>query len=354
MAERELLERLTLAAGAPGAEDEVRAIVRDTLAEIGTISYDKLGSILCEKKGLSDAPRVVLDAHMDEVAFLVQSVLTDGFLRFVTLGGWWPHVLLGHRVDVVTANGKIPGVIGSKPPHFLTAEERKKVLKIEDMYIDVGARSVKDAERLGIALGDPIVPRGVFEEMADADLLTSKAFDDRAGIGVMCEVLRGLTGDHPSTVIGVGTVQEEVGIRGAGTAAELARPDVAIALECTGADDIPGFDVRQAVLGDGPQIRVFDPTALFNRKLVRLATDVARENGITHQMAVRRTGGTDAARIERHATGVPTVVISVPARYIHSHTSVISWKDYVGTVDLVKALVGRLDAETVAGLTDFS
>ena len=250
---RELLRTLTLAAGAPGAEDEVRAIVRDTLAGTGQISYDRLGSILCEKSGPFPRPRVLLDGHLDEVGFMVQSVTDEGNLKFVALGGWWNHVLLGQRVDVVTERGKVPGVIGSTPPHFLREADRKKLLQLEDMYIDVGAASAEQVAELGIRIGDSVVPTTMFQELAVPDILSSKAFDNRVGIGLVCEVLLALrNAEHPNTVVGVGAVQEEVGCRGAETASDIARPDVGIVLEGTPADDLPGFKERQAVLGKGP------------------------------------------------------------------------------------------------------
>jgi putative aminopeptidase FrvX len=353
---RDLLRRLTLAAGAPGAEDEVRALVRDAVAGVGTLSYDRLGSILCEVAGVAPSPRVMLDAHLDEVAFLVQCVSKEGKLRLVPLGGWWGHVLLGHRVNVLVDGGaKIPGVIGSKPPHFLKPSERDKVLTIDAMYVDVGASTADEAHKLGVRVGDPVVPHAEFIEFAFPDILSSKAFDNRVGVGLLCEVLQELGGRQlPCTVIGVGAVQEEVGCRGAGTASELARPDVAIVLEGTPADDIPGFAERQAVLGQGPQIRFSDATAIANRRLVRLTEEVAREHKIPVQLAVRRSGGTDAGSIHRQGQGVPTIVVAVPARYIHTHTSLIHWQDYVAARRLVLELVLRLDQDTVAALADFS
>ncbi|MFQ5654899.1 MAG: M42 family metallopeptidase, partial [Planctomycetota bacterium] len=247
---KDLLRRLTLAAGPPGAEEEVRGVVREALEEIGSIEHDRLGSILCEKKGDGDAPRVILDAHLDEVGFMVRSISREGRVRFVPLGGWWGHVLLAQRVEIITDGGKVPGVIASKPPHFLSSEERGKVLPLDSMTIDVGASTRDEVEELGVRTGDCIVPVAEFREMALSGLLSSKAFDDRAGVGVMVETLLALKDRaHPNTVVGVGAVQEEVGCRGAGTASELSRPDVAIILEGTPADDLPGSDEPQAALG---------------------------------------------------------------------------------------------------------
>ena len=352
---QDLLRRLTLAAGAPGAEDEVRAIVRQEVESVGEISYDRLGSILCEKRGDQPSPRVVLDAHMDEVAFMVQSITREGMLKFVPLGGWWPHVVLGQRVDVVTEKGKVPGVTGSKPPHFLSKKERTALMDLDAMYIDVGATSDKQASELGIQLGDTVVPRSSFEAMAPKDILSSKAFDDRVGVGILCETLLHLGGErHPNTVVGVGAVQEEIGCRGAVTASELARPDAGIILEGTPADDTPGFTERQAVLGKGPQIRLYDPTAVSNRKFVRFVKSLAEEKGIDIQLAVRRSGGTDAKSVHLHDSGVPTVVIGVPARYIHCHVSLIHWQDYLAACNLVAELVRRLDQDVVDSFVDYS
>jgi putative aminopeptidase FrvX len=353
--EKNLFRRLSLAAGPPGAEGEVRKIVRESLTGLGTFSYDRLGSILCEKKGQSEQPRVVLDSHMDEVAFMLQSVSEEGKLAMVPLGGWWGHVLLGQRVEVLGESGKVPGVIGSKPPHFLAESERNKVLGIDKMYVDIGASTRKEVEQLGIQVGDPIVPYSEFVECAVPGVISGKAFDNRAGVGLMCEVMRSLAEcDHPNTVIGVGSVQEEVGCRGGGTSSEVARPDVAIVLEATPADDTPGFTERQAILGKGPQIRLFDPTAISNRRLVRKVLEVANAEGLAVQQAVRRTGGTDANTIHRHRHGVPTVVIGVPSRYIHTHASMLQWADYLTARKLVKELVLQLDQDAVSRLVDFS
>lgn len=350
----ELLRRLSVAAGPPGAEDEVRAIVRETLEPVGRLGHDRLGSIFCEKRGSSETPRVVVDSHLDEVGFMVQSIDVDGRLAFVPLGGWWGHVLLGQRVEILSDRGRRPGVIGSTPPHFLSKAERDQVLQIEQMTIDVGASSREQVEALGIRIGDPIVPGSEFRAMSVDGVVSGKAFDNRIGVSLMCETLLGLTDrDHPNTAIGVGTVQEEIGSRGAGTVSELTRPDVALILECTPADDAPGQSIRQAALGGGPQVRLYDPTAVSNRRLVRFVEQVASECSIEIQMAVRRTGGTDAQAVHRFGAGVPTVVIGVPARYIHSHVSLMQWADYVATRRLTLELVARLDDEACRSFVRF-
>ena len=247
-------------------------------------------------------------------------------------------------------------MIGSKPPHFLTSgRAQDRVLPIDEMYIDVGASSRADVQTaLGVRVGDPVVPLGTWIDLGIPGRISGKALDNRIGVALMCETLCGLAaGGHPNTVIGVGAVQEEIGLRGAATAAVLARPDVSVILECTPADDLPGHAERQAVLGSGPQVRLFDPTAVSNRRLARLVEAVAADAEIALQIAVRRSGGTDAGAIQRSGVGVPTVVIGVPARYIHSHVAVMDASDYLAARELTAAVLGRLDARAVLELTDF-
>ena len=350
-----LLKDLALACGPPGAEGEVRKIVHREIGGHGSVQHDGLGSVIVEAEG--EGPRVVLDAHMDEVGFCVQSIDEEGRIWFVPLGGWWGHVLLAQRVDILASSGrKIPGSIGCKPPHFLSAAERDKVLSLDQMYIDVGARDLEEVLSWGIKVGDPIAPRGHFEEMASPGRYCCKAFDDRVGVGVMIEAFRAaLTGGSSLSCqpIAVAAVQEEVGCRGAKTASHLSQPDLGIILEGTPADDLPGMPRRQAVLGQGPQIRFMDPTTLSNRNLVRWTESLAEKKGIPVQIAVRKSGGTDASTTHLHGSGVPTVVIGVPARSIHTHSSMIDFEDYLNAIELVKSMVEELDTATVESFTRY-
>ncbi len=352
-----LLRELTEAHGAPGHEDAARAIfVRETTA-LGPLSSDKLGSVLCEVAG-GRGPRVMLTAHLDEVGFMVQDITAEGFLQIVALGGWWTHTLPSQRVRVKTRSDReVLGVISSTPPHFLPEADRQKLVPLDKLFIDIGASSRRFAEEtLGVRVGDPIVPDSPLTALADPDLLCAKAFDNRIGIAALIQTLQQLAADsvRTNTLLGVATVQEEVGCRGAKTAASLAKPDVALVFEGTPADDTPGFQSsRQAVLGKGPQIRVFDPTAIMSKRLVDFVRDIATEKGLPHQVAVRRGGGTDAASFQTVGLGAPSVVIGVPARYIHSHNSIIHLDDYLATVALVTEVTRRLDTTAVASLTDF-
>lgn len=351
-----LLSSLAQAHGASGFEHAVRRIFRNELT--GDVRTDKTGSAILEKTGSSATPRIMLAGHMDEVGFMVQAITRAGLIKFVPLGSWWSHTLLAQRMRILTASGnEILGVIGAKPPHFLTEGEREKLVKVDDMFVDVGATSAEEVrDRFGIRVGDTMVPDSAFTPMHNPDYLLCKAFDDRAGMAVTIHamlLLRELS--HPNTVCGVGTVQEEVGTRGAYTAVHSVKPDVAVVIEGTPADDFPAVpeDERQAVLGKGVQIRLMDPSAVMHAGLVRHVREVAEERKIAHQVAVRKSGGTDARAIQLHASGVPTVVLGVPARYIHTHNSIIHIGDYLSALELVLALVQSLDAATVDRLCAF-
>jgi endoglucanase len=347
----ELLETLSQCDGAPGFEDEVRQVFRRRLEPVGEIETDRTGSIVCRKRGTADRPRVMLDCHLDEVGFIIQHVTKQGFLRFLPLGGWWNHILPAQRVRVQAGDGKLVGVIGSTPPHFLPEERRKKVLETKDLFIDIGASSREEAEAWGVRVGSWAVPFSPFERLRNEALCLSKAFDNRVGCALCIEATQQASG-HPNTLHASGSAQEEVGVRGAVTAARLIDPDVAIVLECPPADDTPGFDrdESQGALGKGVQIRAYDPTMVANPRFVDLATRTASDAGIPHQVTVRKTGGTDAGRIHLHERGVPALVLGVPARYIHAHTSILHLDDYAAALRLTLELVGRLDADTVAAL----
>jgi len=352
----ELLQKLSQAHGAPGQENEVRRIFRSELGE--GVFTDRAGNIFCERQGGSDYPRILIAAHMDEVGLMVQTIMDDGLIRFLVLGGWWAHTLLAKRVRVRTRDGvEIPGVIGAKPPHFLSEAEREKVMNIEDMFIDIGARDAGEARAFGVRLGDPIVPDSPFVRMHNPNLLLSKAFDDRAGLSLVVHAAQ-MTGkiDHANAIIFSGTVQEEMGMRGARAAASTVNPDLAIVAEGAPADDLPGTGKqdRQAVIGSGPQIRLLDSSAIMNRNFTDFVIETAEKNSIPYQLAVRRKGGTDAAPIHLHASGVPTVVIAVPARYVHTHNTIIDISDYTNALKLILKLVETLDPDTAGSISSFS
>ncbi|NLF64729.1 MAG: M42 family metallopeptidase [Chloroflexi bacterium] len=350
----ELLKRVTEAHGVPGYETEVRAVLRELMEPLGELSQDKLGSLICRQPG--EGPKVMLAGHMDEIGFLVHHITDDGFIKFIQLGGWWDQVLLGHRVIIKTQQGDVTGVIGAKPPHLLAADERDKVVKKKDMFIDIGATSKDEVEAAGVRLGDPVVPDSEFVVLANGKTYLSKAFDDRVGCALVVDVLRHFNGNgnsHPNDLYGVATVMEEVGIRGATTSARAVDPDVAIILESDIAGDVPGIKDEESSIkmGAGPTMLIYDARMIPNLALRDLVIDTARELEIPLQFSAIQGGATDGGAIHLHGTGVPTVVIGVAARHIHSHGAILHRDDYDRAVRLIAALVEKLDPETVARLT---
>jgi endoglucanase len=350
----ELLKALTEAPGVPGYEAKVRAVVRKYLEPLGALSQDKIGSVICHQPGSAETPRVMLAGHMDEIGFMVKHISDDGFIKFLPLGGWFDQVLLGQRVVIQTRQGDIIGVIGAKPPHLLPAEERKKVVEKKDMYIDIGASSKAEVEAAGVQPGDPVYPSAGFVEMVGGKTYLSKAFDDRVGVALVVAALQELqkTG-HPNDLYGVSTVMEEVGLRGATTSVRAVDPDVAIVLESDIAGDVPGIkpDESTVKLGKGPTLIIYEARMIPNLPLRQLIMDLAREIDVPVQISYVEAGSTDGGVIHLHSTGVPTAVIGVAARHIHSHSAILHRDDFDLALKLLVALVQRLDEQTVKSLT---
>lgn len=348
-----LLKEITTVPGVPGYESEVRAVIRRQLEGVATIEQDKMGSIICKKVGAS-APKVMLAGHMDEIGFMVKLITKEGFVRFVPLGGWFDQVLLGQRVTIKASKGDVTGVIGAKPIHLLPPDERKKVIEKKDMYVDIGATSEEEVRAAGVRVGDPIIPQSEFAILSNPKTYLSKAWDDRVGCALFIEAIQQLTTKpHPNTVYGVGTTQEEVGLRGATTSVYMVNPDVAIVLESDIAGDVPGIRPEESniKLGKGPTLLMYDTRMIPNLRLRDLTLATAAEQGIPLQLSLIEGGATDGAAIHMHNAGVPTVVIAVPARHIHSHGAIIHRDDYDNALKLLLALVQKLDADTVRGFT---
>jgi len=351
----ELLKEITDAPGVSGYEREVRNVIKKYMTGIAEIECDNLGSIICKKTGGSDKPRIMMAGHMDEIGFMVKLITDEGFIKFSPLGGWWNQVMLSQRVIIKTSKGDVPGIIGSKPPHILSDEERNKVVDRKDMFIDVGAKDAEEArEVFGIRQGDPIIPDSPFQILKNGKAYLAKAWDDRIGCALFIDVIRSFASDeHPNTIYGVGTVQEEVGLRGARTSAWMVQPDVGIALEVGIASDVPGGkkEDSQEMVGKGPAILLYDSSMIPNLKLRDLFIDTAKEQNIPFQVDVMERGGTDAGSIHVTMKGVPSIVIGVPCRYIHSHSGIIHRDDYDNTVKLLIAIIKKLDSSLVAELT---
>lgn len=345
MFDRELLERCSNACAVSGFEDEMRAIFRSELQSSGSISCAVSGNIVCEKKG--PGPTVALVAHMDEIGFMVQGVTEDGFLLLVPLGGWWNHTLPSQRMLVITRDGRrIPGQIGTKPPHLLPESQRSQVLPNDALFVDVGAGNRAEIEQLGIRVGCAVVPDVKLQALDIPHRWMGKAFDNRAGVYCMIEAMRRLALEPlDCTLRAIGTVQEEVGTRGARALSADMIPDLAIILEGPPADDTFGQSsvCRQGVLGRGVQVRLFDPTNITPPTLADFVLNIAEQEGIPCQPTVRRTGGTDAAASYPNWAGVPAIVFGVPTRYIHSHNGILDDRDLEACVRLTCAVVRRIN-----------
>ncbi len=353
-ATQQLLSELTEAHGVPGYEAPVRAIVRKYLEPLGELSQDKIGSVICKKTGSASQPKVMLAGHMDEIGFMVKHITDEGFIKFIPLGGWFDQVLLGQRVVIKASRKDVVGVIGAKPPHLLPADERDKVVPKKEMYIDIGATSKQEVEEAGVRPGDAIIPRADFVPLANGKTYLSKAFDDRVGTALVISALQGLQDqEHPNTVFGVATVMEEVGVRGATTSVRAVDPDVAIVLESDIAGDVPGIKPEESSvkLGAGPTLLIYDARMIPNLKLRDLVLETAKKIDVPVQVSYVEGGATDGSAIHLHGIGVPTVVIGVAARHIHSHSSIIHREDYDRALKLIIELLKGLDADSVAGLT---
>jgi putative aminopeptidase FrvX len=310
--------------------------------------HDRLGSVVGKKVGNAKGPRVLVAGHLDEVGFMVTHITEKGFLRFQAIGGWWTHSILAHRVTIASRQGEYLGVIGAKAPHVLTVEERKKVLPLKEMFIDVGARSREEVEEMGIRLGDPITPISEFFTMRNGELWGGKALDNRAGCVVAVEVLKRLQGEtHPNVVYSGATVQEEVGLRGATTVAHLVQPDIAFAVDVGIAYDTPGFEAYASTchVGQGPILTLMDRSMIPHTGLRNWVIDVAEQLDIPLQYDAMLDGGTDGGKFHLTGIGCPTVVIGFPTRYIHSHNAILSKYDLEQAVKLVVALIKKMDFE---------
>jgi len=347
------LKDITEAFGPPGLEDEVAALLRRRVEGFCEIGKDNLGSFIASKRGTSDHPRILVAGHMDEVAFMVSDVESSGYLRIRPLGGWWPHVLLGQRLRVRTRKGEFLGVVGSKPPHELKDDERKKVLDWSDIFVDLGVADGFDVvAETGVRRGDFAVPHAPFETLGNPNLHAVKAWDNRVGCALAVDLLAELrASDHPNTVYGVGTVQEEIGLRGAATVAEQVEPDIAFAVDVGLARDTPGNrggDKNAEKLGGGASILLLEGHVVSHPRLVRFVLEVAEEEKIPHHTTTIEQGSTDANRFQISGRGIPSMAICVPSRYIHSHSSLVDRRDYDAALRLLTAVVHRLDARTVA------
>ncbi len=345
------IERMSNANGVSGFEDEVLKVVRDEVDGGFTVAEDSMRNLYIIGKKDEGLPTIMLDGHTDEVGFMVQSILPNGLLQFVPLGGWIATNIPAHQVRVRDRDGRYHiGVTTSKPPHFMSAQEREKKLEVEDIYIDLGASSYKEVvEEFGIEPGAPVVPHVEFSYSERNEVMCGKAFDNRLGCAAVVDTMKALEEEGIGVnIVGTLSSQEEVGTRGSVITARRVKPHAAIVFEGTPADDVYRDSYRaQGVLGKGPQIRHRDSSMISNPRFTRFARETAREMGIEFQDAVRVAGGTNGGRIHISNYGIPTIVLGVPTRYAHTHYGYASFKDYRDTVKLAVEIIKRLNWETV-------
>ena len=339
-----LLQQLSEAPGVSGREEAVRALILNAIRDrVDSCRVDGVGNLIAQKKSSgSSRVRLLLAAHMDEVGLMITLAEDNGLLRFAKVGGIDDRVLPARTVLI--GDKRVPGVISVKPVHLTEKGERDKVVEWKQLAIDIGASSKAEAEKL-VQRGDYAVFATEYRTLA-ADgsawrTVQGKAFDDRAGCAMLVELL---TERLPFDIAAAFTVQEEVGMRGAHVAAYAEKPDVAVVLECTGANEVPTTrDVSPSTrLGAGPAITIRDNSFIADARLVELFTAVARERGIPHQFKQPNIGGTDAGAIHRSRAGVPTITIAVPARYIHSPAAILDLNDFENTIALLREALPRL------------
>ncbi|MBO5431291.1 M42 family metallopeptidase, partial [Methanocorpusculum sp.] len=314
-----LLEKLSNANGISGAEGAVAKIIRDEVAPyVDEIKTDRMGNLVAIKKG--DDFKIMLAAHMDEIGLMVQYIDEKGFIRFVGVGGWYNPVLVSQRVILHGEKGDVPGVLGMKPPHVMEEADRKKPIELANLFIDVGAHSAEEVEAMGITVGTTVTIDRDYQPLAGT-VVTGKALDNRVGCAMLIGALKEMETKH--TIYAVFTVQEEVGLKGAKTAAFSLNPDVAIATDVTIPGDSPGIERRKApvFMGEGPVVVMVSASGrghLADPRMVDWLKKTAKKHDIKIQLEVGDGGNTDVSAINFERGGIPSVPVSVPARYIHS------------------------------------
>lgn len=355
-ATQQLLQQLADAPGAPGFEEPVRKIMVERMKPLSDkLSYDGLGSVIAVQG--SSGPRIMVDAHMDELGGVIRRITPDGYLTMQMLGGWFDQALVDQRWTIIGSRGPVRAMTGIRDIHIVPADERNKVFPRDSLMLDVGAKNAAEVAAMGLEPGDPVAPDAPFEVMNGTQNYLGKAWDDRVGCAVLIAAMQKLAhAPHPNQIFWVATVQEEVGLRGAHTASDVVKPEIGIAIEGGVTRDAPGVrpEEAQELLGGGPALFLYDSSELPNRKLVALVKQVSKQKNIPLQMDLIQGYGDDSAEIQKANGGAPTVNLVVPVRYTHSHNGIINRGDFDKMVDLLVATLQSLDARTVANLRDFT
>jgi endoglucanase len=338
----DLLKKISETPGVPGYEKPIRDLVIDKIQTLAdSIEVDNMGNVIATKKGKTDK-KVMLAAHMDEIGFIVNHIDENGFVRFIPLGGFDPKTLTSQRV-VIHGEKKLVGVMGSKPVHVMSDEEKKRAPKTEDYFIDLGMK--KEEVEKYVEIGNPITRDRELIEMGDC--VNGKSLDNRISVFVLIEVLKALQNvDHPYDIYAVFTVQEEVGIRGAQVATQKIEPDFGFAIDTTIAFDVPGSQPHEQVtrLGEGAAIKILDSTAIADYRMVQYIKKVAKENEINWQPELLAKGGTDTAMVQRMTkSGSIAGAVSIPTRHIHQVIETIHKDDIQSSINLIMHCLVDLD-----------
>ena len=348
----EMIAAISNANGVSGFEEDVVDAIRPYAEGLGQVSVDRMRNVFIRRNGnQGNRPVVQLDAHSDEVGFMVQAICPNGTLRIIPVGGWVAHNIPAHKVWVRNRDGEyIPGLTASKPPHFMTEAERKAPLDMSSITVDVGARSAEEAvQEFGIRIGEPVAPDVTFTYDEKHDLMTGKSFDCRLGCAAILKTLDVLKNtDLNVDIIGACATQEEVGVRGATVTANVIKPDIAIVFEGCPADDtvVESYMVQTAIKR-GPMLRHIDARMITNPRYQRYALGLAEELGIPAQDAVRSSGATNGAAIHLSDRGVPVIVMGIPVRYAHTHYGISAYADFDNAVRLASEILKRFDADLI-------
>ncbi|KND62624.1 M42 family metallopeptidase [Candidatus Phytoplasma phoenicium] len=342
----ENLKNLTMLSGVPGQEKKVNHYIKNQIKDlVDKIEYDNLGSMNAYKG--TQGPKVMLAGHVDEIGLMVTEITKEGFVKFQTLGGWLTSVMLAQLWQIHTNKGILYAVTGAKPPHSLSPADRMKTPDVKSLFLDLGVENKEEAENLGVRIGDMVTPYTEFKTLGNPNFLLAKAFDNRVGALVVMEVLAALK-NNPNQFIGSFTVQEEVGLRGARTSVNKVQPLIAIAVDVGISDDTPGdANFTTKVLGKGPQISCYDSGLIAHKDLREFVLQIANKHKIPYQEPKPTGGQTDASIMHLQNNGAASIAISIPTRYIHSHTSVIHKEDVTNAIKLLTLLIQQLDKQKV-------
>jgi len=319
------------------------------------IRYDGMGSVIAQQG--STGPRIMIDAHMDELGGMVRRITPGGFLTMQMLGGWLDQALVDQRWIIIGSKGPVHAVTGIRDIHVLPADERSRIFPRDQLYLDIGAKNAEAAAAMGIEPGDPIVPDAPFLALNGTQNYLGKAWDDRIGCAVLLEAMRRTAKlPHANQLFFVATTQEEIGLRGARTAAQTVKPEIGIAIEGgIAGDTFPGHpEETQVKLGAGPGMFLYDSSTIANRKMVALVRKTTAAKNLPLQADLVQGYGDDSAEMQTTNGGTPTVNLVVPVRYTHAHNGIVNRQDFDQTVDLVVALLTQMDAATVQQLRDFT